>query len=69
MASKPIRQASLLLPLVLGIIFRSSFPALSVDIAGKIKGRVVDPSGALIPGATITARESRTHGLTTRLRA
>lgn len=35
-------------------------PALHADITGKITGRVLDPSGAVVPGVTVTAVEQST---------
>lgn len=46
--------------LLMLILLFSVSPAGSVDIAGKIKGMVMDPSGAAVPGAKLTARNMAT---------
>jgi len=60
MMNTRIRQAAYACLLAVAFLAFAAIPALGVDIAGKVRGRVVDPSGALVPGATITARGSRT---------
>ncbi len=53
-------QALEVILLALSLLLPFAFPAFGVDIAGKIKGVVTDPSGAAVPGAVLTARETET---------
>src|SRR5690242_13486254 len=47
---------------LLGLLFGLIVPkaALAIDVYGRIRGYVTDPSGAVIPGATVTVTNTDT---------
>jgi hypothetical protein len=56
-----MRLTSVSRRVIVGIIFLVSFScAHAADVTGRIKGTVTDPTGAVIPNATVTATNTRT---------
>ena len=61
-----MKQLSICRRVVLGAILALSCNyALAVDVTARIKGVVTDPTGAVIPNATITATNVATGVVTT----
>ena len=52
----PARVLGFTFMFVLALVFLSPAPAVAQDVTGSIRGTVVDQAGAVVPGATITAK-------------
>jgi hypothetical protein len=52
-------QLSRLLYLI-GILILAGYPVVAQDATGRIAGTVTDPSGAIVPGATVIVKNTGT---------
>ncbi len=52
----PVRRLVILFSVLLGVVFSVSLNAQTAGSAGTVLGTVTDPSGAVVPGATITIK-------------
>src|SRR5947209_7029252 len=61
-----MRQISVWRSVVLGVLLAVSFSyAHAVEVTARIKGTVTDPSGAVVPKATVTVTNTQTGVVTT----
>jgi len=59
MSCSRIRFSYLILAVI--VLFSLTSPVIASDIAGKLRGTVSDPSGAVVPEATVIARQVATN--------
>ena len=55
LAGVAMRKRSFLLCLLAMLVLGGALPAFSQKITGDITGTVTDPTGAVVPGAAVTA--------------
>jgi Carboxypeptidase regulatory-like domain len=60
-AASRSRRMSLALSLVLGLVLLVPSHVSAQAVTGTLLGNVNDSSGAAVPGATVTARETQTN--------